>query len=198
MAVILTAKGIRHSGGTFGNCSQEQNSSPFMYHWMDSGSTTIGGSWNTFMTTPDWQCPPKTQGICYWYLPMRNDGGSWGGCYIQHYIRINNGSWTSMGHSGYGQSDSVMSYNDGGRIDHQCQSQQYDFSGQTSNFTVAFRFDCLHHSSDGSVNGSTNVDGGGNMGTDGYGGYHDASGNWTASGGSTGYSHCAWLGQGYE
>ena len=198
MAITLTAEGLTHSGGTFGNSAQGQTSTPFMYHHFESGSTQFYGSWVNFMNSPDWQCPPKTQGILYHYIPTRYDGGSWGGCKVRLYFRINSGGWTDLGQSGYAQNDSTMSYNDGGRIDHQCQSFQFDFSNQTSNFTVAFRWDVADHDGPGGyVNGDSNVDGGGSMGNNGYGGKHDGSGNWTNAGGSTGYAHCAWLGQGY-
>lgn len=198
MAVTLTAQGIQHSGGTFGNSSQGQTSTPFMYHYIDSNNYNFSGSWVNFMQTPDWQVPPKTQGICYWYLPVRNDQSSWGGARVRTYIRINQGSWQDQGDSGYAQNDNTMSQPNSGRIDHQCQSQQYDFSNETSNFTVSFRFDIQHHNGDGWVNNSCDVDGGGNMNGDGYGGQHNAIGDWSNQGGSTGYSHCAWMGQGYE
>lgn len=197
MAVVLTDKGITGSGGTFGQCSQTQVSAPFMYHHVDNGNYNFSGSWVTFMQTPDWQCPPKTQGIWYFYLPVRNDQGSWGGARVRSYYRINSGSWQDLGDSGYAQNDNTMSYSDGGRIDHQCQSQQFDFSNETSNFTAGFRLDITHHNGDGWVNQSCDVDGGGTMNGDNYGGYHDGAGNWNNTGGSTGYTHCAWIGQGY-
>lgn len=197
MAVTLTAKGIQHSGGSFGNSGQAQTSAPFMYHHIDSNNYSFGGGWTTFMTTPDWKTPAKTQGICYWYVPTRNDNGNWGGMRLRHYYRINGGTWDNLGDSGYAQNDNTMSYSNSGRIDHQCQSQQFDFSNQTSDFTVAFRFDVTEHDGGGYINGDSNVDGGGGMSSDGYGGKHDADGNFTATGGSTGWSHCAWMGQGY-
>ena len=53
----------------------------------------------------------------------------------------------------------------------------------------------LHFTPDPSTKSRANV--GGAMGNNGHGGKHDASGNWSNQGGSTGKSHCAWLGQGY-
>ena len=92
-----------------------------------------------------------------------------------------------------------MSHSGDGRIDHQCQSHQFNFSDQTSDFTVGFRFDIADHDGPGGyVNGDSGIDNGGAMGNNGHGGKQDASGNWSNQGGSTGKSHCAWLGQGYE
>ena len=199
MAITLTAKGIQHSGGTFGQSSQSQTTTPFMYHWIDANSYTFTGSWVQYMQTPDWQTPAKTQGILYHYVPTRYDNGSWGGAKVRLYYRLNSGSWVDTGNSGYAQNDSTMSHSGDGRIDHQCQSHQFNFSDQTSDFTVGFRFDIADHDGPGGyVNGDSGIDNGGAIGNNGHGGKHDASGNWSNQGGSTGKSHCAWLGQGYE
>ena len=86
------------------------------------------GSWSQTITSPDWGCPMRSVGTLYCYIPVRNDGGSWGGSYSRLYYRINSGSWEDCGNSGYSQTDTVMAYNGGGRIDTQTSVFNFDFS----------------------------------------------------------------------
>lgn len=185
----LTNKGLAFSSG------ETVSSTPFIYNHVDSASYALGGSWTQGPTTPDWQFPAKSKGILYWYFPLRNDSGNWGGGRIRIYYRINSGSWVDLGNSGYGQSDTVMSYNGAGRIDSQCQSLHFNFTSITSNFTCAFRFDCIHHDGNGAMVGSCNCDTGGNNGlTYNY----SANGTPSGVGGAYSVSHIAFVGQGYN
>lgn len=188
MAASLTAEG--YQVGT-----RNVKSSPFIYSYVRGSSTSINSSWTTHLTTPDWQLPAYSQCILYWYFPQRNDGSSWGGGYLRNYYRINSGGWQYLGHSGYSQTDTIMSYNGGGRIDSQCQSLQFDFSSLTNNFTLAFRFDFLRYNGDGAVVGSCSCTTGGDST---YTFYNNASGQRIPYGGCYSVSHVALVGQGYE
>ena len=165
-----------------------------MYNHRDgSGWGMNTGSWSQTITTPDWGCPMRSGGSLYCYIPVRNDGGSWGGARARLYYRINSGSWEDCGHSGYSQTDTVMAYNGGGRIDTQTSVFNFDFSDYTSNFTVAFRMDYLTHNGNGGVNSSCDVTTGGDST---YTYNYDASGNRSAVGGNYSVAHMIWLGQG--
>ena len=169
-------------------------SGPFMYNHRDgSGWGMNTGSWSQTITTPDWGCPMRSVGTLYCYIPVRNDGGSWGGARARLYYRINSGSWEDCGNSGYSQTDTVMAYNGGGRIDTQTSVFNFDFSDYTSNFTVAFRMDYLTHNGNGGVNSSCDVTTGGDST---YTYNYDASGNRSAVGGNYSVAHMIWLGQG--
>ena len=169
-------------------------SGPFMYNHRDgSGWGMNTGSWTQTITTPDWGCPMRSVGTLYCYLPVRNDGGSWGGARARLYYRINSGSWEDCGNSGYSQTDTVMAYNGGGRIDTQTSVFNFDFSDYTSNFTVAFRMDYLTYNGNGGVNSSCDVTTGGDST---YTYNYDASGNRSAVGGNYSVAHMIWLGQG--
>ena len=175
------------------NSSNEVNSAPFMYQHVQSTGVAFGTSWVNVMQTPDWKCPPNSVGNAFLYVPIKNDGGSWGGCYVRLYYRINSGGWNDLGHSGYSQSDTVMAYNDGGRIDCQNSVFNFDFSGQTSNFTVGFLVQMLRYNSNGAYVTSCSTTTGGNST---YTFTYDADGNRTASGGAYSVGHLIWLGQG--
>ena len=169
-------------------------SGPFMYNHRDgSGWGMNTGSWSQTITTPDWGCPMRSVGTLYCYIPVRNDGGSWGGARARLYYRINSGSWEDCGNSGYSQTDTVMAYNGGGRIDTQTSVFNFDFSDYTSNFTVAFRMDYLTHNGNVRVNSSCDVTTGGDST---YTYNYDASGNRSAVGGNYSVAHMIWLGQG--
>ena len=169
-------------------------SGPFMYNHRDgSGWGMNTGSWTQTITTPDWGCPMRSVGTLYCYIPVRNDGGSWGGARARLYYRINSGSWEDCGNSGYSQTDTVMAYNGGGRIDTQTSVFNFDFSDYTSNFTVAFRMDYLTYNGNGGVNSSCDVTTGGDST---YTYNYDASGNRSAVGGIYSAAHMIWLGQG--
>ncbi len=184
---------VSGDGYTIGS-NNEVLSGPFMYSYRDGGSVGFSDSqWTTVFSTPDWETPKKCVGTCYLYLPVRNDGGSWGGNYTKFHYRINSGSWVGCGHSGYSQTDTVMAYNDGGRIDTQCSVWNFDFTGQTSNFTIGFRIDMMSHSSSGSFNGSCDVT---TSGDSTYTFNYDGSGNRTNVGGAYSTGHIIWLGQG--
>ena len=169
-------------------------SGPFMYNHRDgSGWGMNTGSWSQTITTPDWGCPMRSVGTLYCYIPVRNDGGSWGGARARLYYRINSGCWEDCGNSGYSQTDTVMGYNGGGRIDTQTSVFNFDFSDQTSNFTIGFRVDMQGHSASGSLNGSTDITSGGDST---YTFNYDGSGNRTNVGGAYSCAHIIWLGQG--
>lgn len=188
MATSLTQKGLNIDGTTI-------SSVPFMYNYVQGSSTSITSGWTTHMTTPDWQLPPKSKAILYFYFPQRNDNGSWGGGYCRVEYRIDSGGWVDLGHSGYSQADTVMSYNGAGRIDSQCQSMSFNFSDRTSNFTVAFRFAFQYYDGNGAVVGSCDCTTGGNTT---YTVYHNASGGTTNYGGNYSVSHVCLMGQGYN
>ena len=165
-----------------------------MYNHRDgSGWGMNTGSWTQTITTPDWGCPMRSVGTLYCYLPVRNDGGSWGGSYSRLYYRIDGGSWIDCGHGGYSQTDTVMAYNGGGRIDTQTSVFNFDFSDYTSNFTVAFRMDYLTYNGNGGVNSSCDVT---TSGDSTYTFNYDAGGNRSAVGGNYSVAHMIWLGQG--
>ena len=169
-------------------------SGPFMYNHRDgSGWGMNTGSWSQTITTPDWGCPMRSVGTLYCYLPVRNDGGSWGGSYSRLYYRIDGGSWIDCGHRGYSQTDTVMAYNGGGRIDTQTSVFNFDFSDYTSNFTVAFRMDYLTYNGNGGVNSSCDVT---TSGDSTYTFNYDAGGNRSAVGGNYSVCHMIWMGQG--
>ena len=169
-------------------------SGPFMYNHRDgSGWGMNTGSWTQTITTPDWGCPMRSVGTLYCYLPVRNDGGSWGGSYSRLYYRIDGGSWIDCGHSGYSQTDTVMAYNGGGRIDTQTSVFNFDFSDYTSNFTVAFRMDYLTYNGNGGVNSSCDVT---TSGDSTYTFNYDAGVNRSAVGGNYSVCHMIWMGQG--
>jgi len=186
MPVTLTGSGIIYPSGT-------QSSAPFMYSHINTAGVSIGASAVTLMTTPDWQCPAKSNGVFWMYLPQRNDAGTWGGHHIPLYYRINSGNWVGMGQSGYSQTDTTMGHNGGGRIDTQTQCWNFDFSSITSNFTVAFRVDGYRHDGDGAYLNSCDCTSGGDST---YTFNHNAAGTKTASGGAYSCGHIAWYGVG--
>lgn len=184
---------VSGDGYTIGS-NNEVQSGPFMYNHRDTngyGWTT--GSWSQTITTPDWKTPKRCVGTCYLYLPVRNDNGDWGGNYTRFYYRINSGSWELCGHSGYSQTDTIMAWNGGGRIDTQTSVFNFDFTGQTSNFTIAFRVDFQGHSGNGNLNSSSDVTSGGDST---YTFNYDADGNRSSVGGAYSCAHIIWLGQG--
>ena len=188
MATVVSGDGY-----TIGSNS-EIKSGPFMYNYRDTSSRNFSnGSWSQTITTPDWGTPLRCVGTCYLYLPVRNDGGNWGGNYTRLYYRINSGGWNLCGHSGYSQTDTVMAYQGNGRIDTQTTVFNFDFSDFTSNITVAFRVDINAHSSNGSLNGSCDVTSGGDST---YTFNYDASGNRSSVGGAYSCAHIIWMGQG--
>ena len=184
---------VSGDGYTIGSNSEIQ-SGPFMYNYRDTSSRNFSnGSWSQTITSPDWGTPKRCVGTCYLYLPVRNDNGSWGGNYTRFYYRLNSGSWINCGHGGYSQTDTVMAYNGGGRIDTQTSVWNFDFTDQTSNFTIGFRVDMNGHSASGSLNGSTSVTSGGDST---YTFNYDGSGNRSNVGGAYSCAHIIWLGQG--
>ena len=188
MATVVSGDGY-----TIGS-NPEVQSGPFMYQHRDTSSMGFNTSnWTQTITSPDWQTPKRCVGDCYLYLPVRNDGGNWGGNYTRLYYRINSGGWNLCGHSGYSQTDTVMAYQGNGRIDTQTTVFNFDFTDFTSNFTVAFRVDINAHSSNGSLNGSCDVTSGGDST---YTFNYDASGNRSSVGGAYSCAHIIWMGQG--
>ena len=71
-----------------------------------------------------------------YYIPTRNDSTSWGGAYIELQTRFNEGTWQSLGGSGYGGgvmrigNASIGSYYQAILLDPE----------QTADFSVQFRF----------------------------------------------------------
>ena len=95
MATVVSGDGY-----TIGSNS-EIKSGPFMYNYRDTSSRNFSnGSWSQTITSPDWGTPLRCVGTCYLYLPVRNDGGNWGGNYTRFYYRLNSGGWINCGHSG--------------------------------------------------------------------------------------------------
>lgn len=84
------------------------------------------------------------------HSPNRNDSTSWGGLYLEPQIRFNQGTWQSLGSSGYDgnimhlNSADISSYNQTILID----------PGQTSTFSVGFRFYCRSYDGTSTINGS--------------------------------------------
>ena len=188
MATVVSGDGY-----TIGS-NPEVQSGPFMYQHRDTSSMGFNTSnWTQTITTPDWKTPKRCVGDCYLYLPVRNDGGNWGGNYTRLYYRINSGGWNLCGHSGYSQTDTVMAYQGNGRIDTQTTVFNFDFTDFTSNITVAFRVDINGHSSNGSLNGSCDVT---SSGDSSYTFNYDANGNRSSVGGAYSCAHIIWMGQG--
>ena len=184
---------VSGDGYTIGS-NNEVQSGPFMYQYRDCSSVTFDSSnWTNIINSPDWGTPKRSVGTCYLYLPVRNDSGSWGGNYTRFYYRINSGSWTSCGHSGYSQTDTIMANTQAGSIDTQCTVWNFDFTGNTSNFTIGFRVDMQAHSGNGYFNGDSDVTTGGDST---YTFNYDANGNRSAVGGAYSTGHVIWLGQG--
>ena len=184
---------VSGDGYTIGS-NNEVQSGPFMYSYRDGTSVSYNTSgWVTVMTTPDWGTPKKCVGTCYLYLPVRNDGGTWGGNYTRFYYRLNSGAWNSCGHSGYSQTDTVMGNDGGGRIDTNCSVWNFDFTGQANNFTIGFRIDMYAHSGNGYFNGDSDVT---TSGDSTYTFNYDGNGNRSAVGGAYSTGHVIWLGQG--
>ena len=188
MATVVSGDGYKIGS------NPEVQSGPFMYQHRDTSSMGFNTSnWTQTITTPDWKTPKRCVGDCYLYLPVRNDGGNWGGNYTRLYYRINSGGWNLCGHSGYSQTDTVMAYQGNGRIDTQTTVFNFDFTDFTSNITVAFRVDINGHSSNGSLNGSCDVT---SSGDSSYTFNYDANGNRSSVGGAYSCAHIIWMGQG--
>ena len=184
---------VSGDGYTIGS-NNEVLSGPFMYQYRDCGSVTYNTSgWTEVFQSPDWKTPKRSVGTCYLYLPVRGDGGDWGGNYVRLYYRVNSGGWNNCGHGGYSQTDTVMGNSGGNRIDTQCSVFNFDFTDQASNFTIAFKIDMQSHSTTGYFNGDSDVTSGGDST---YTFNYDADGNRSAVGGAYSCGHCIWLGQG--
>jgi hypothetical protein len=121
---------------------------------VDSTTRNFSTTWAagaTFNTVEGFRAGSKIR-LTY-HVPMRNDSTSWGGGYIEPQIRINGGTWQSLGSSGYdggvmnNTSPSIGSYGNTLLID----------PAQTNDFTVQTRF--YHRAYDGTVkvNGSHDV-----------------------------------------
>jgi hypothetical protein len=89
-----------------------------------------------------------------YYVPARNDSTSWGGLYTELQVRFNEGTWQSLGGSGYdggvmrlGQA-SIGSYYQTILID----------PAQTTNFSVQFRFYFRSYDGTAGVNNGVNHD----------------------------------------
>ena len=184
---------VSGDGYTIGS-NNEVQSGPFMYQYRDcNGVSFSSGGWTNIINSPDWKTPKRCVGTLYFYLPVRNDQGTWGGNYTRLYYRINSGSWISCGHSGYSQTDTVMANGNGGRIDTNCSVFNFDFTGQTNNFTVGFRMDFQGHNGSGWFNSDSDVTGSGDST---YTFNYDGDGNRTNVGGAYSCGHIIWLGQG--
>ncbi len=113
--------------------------------------STTWGLGPTFSVVQGFRAGSKVR-LTY-HVPMRNHSSSWGGGYIEPQIRINGGTWQSLGSSGYDGgvmtlgADAIGSYNNTLLID----------PAQTADFSVQARL--YYKSYDGTVivNGSNNI-----------------------------------------
>ena len=104
-------------------------------------------------TTPDWSIPAKSTCRLYYQVPVRNDTESWGGLYSRLYYRINQGSWLSLGDSGY---SSVMLAGDYSIAYYGCPFT-LDFTGETSDFTLGFLVQGAPYNNTTTVISSNNI-----------------------------------------
>jgi hypothetical protein len=113
---------------------------------IDTTSRTSGTSWTlgpTFANITDLQAGSLLR-ISY-HVPMRNDSTSWGGGYIEPQVRFNQGTYQSLGSSGY--DGGVMNLGNAA-IGSYFQSILID-PAQASGFSAQFRF--YFRSYDGTV-----------------------------------------------
>lgn len=99
--------------------------------------------------------PAGAQVIAEVYAPVRNNYDSWGGGYHELQYRIDGGSWLSCGTSGY----SLIMTLSGDEIGHYNNSFYFDFSDQTSSFTVQFRWYMSSYQGTLILNGGNTVNG---------------------------------------
>ena len=137
------------TGVTFGDGSSLR-STPFRFEHSRTSGVGFGGSYRNFgdlTQSPDWSLPAKSNCNVYIHLPCRNDTYSWGGMFTRLYYRVNSGSWTTMGDSGY----SAVMLNQHQSIAYYSNEFNLDFTSVTSNFTLGFLIQCAPY------NGALNV-----------------------------------------
>jgi hypothetical protein len=86
-------------------------------------------------------------------IPSRNDSTSWGGTYIEPQIRFNSGTWQSLGSCGY---DGGTMHNNSADIASYHNTLLVN-PGQTSDFTVGFRFYFKSYDGTTTINGSNDL-----------------------------------------
>jgi len=122
---------------------------------IDTASRTFTTAWAlgpTFDVIPDCQSGSLLH-ISY-YVPARNDSTSWGGMYTELQIRFNEGTWQSLGSSGY---DGGVMRNGQASIGSYYQTILID-PAQTSAFSVQFRFYFRSYDGTAGVNNGINHD----------------------------------------
>lgn len=85
-----------------------------IYTQVNTTYSSFSTSWTlgvTFSNTTNFK-PGSLIKITY-YMPMRNDSGSWGGGYIEPQVTFDNSTWQSLGSSGY---DAGVMHSGGGVI----------------------------------------------------------------------------------
>jgi hypothetical protein len=122
---------------------------------VDTTNRTFTTSWAlgpTFDLIPNCQARSLLQ-ISY-YVPARNDTTSWGGLYTEPQVRFNEGTWQSLGSSGY---DGGVMRNGQASIGSYYQTLLID-PAQTSAFSVQFRFYFRSYDGTAGVNNGVNHD----------------------------------------
>lgn len=131
---------IRNTAGTssilMGNISLTGRYKRKVYTQVDSSNYSASTTWvlgPTFAAVSDF-LPNSIVRLDY-FFPMRNDSTGWGGCYIEPQVRFNEGSWQSLGSSGY---DGVMK--NGNAMISSYENAIFIDPAQTGRFSVQFRF----------------------------------------------------------
>ena len=122
---------------------------------VDTTSRTFTTAWAlgpTFDVIPN--CQSRSLLHISYYVPARNDSTSWGGLYIEPQVRFNEGTWQSLGSSGY---DGGVMRNGQASIGSYYQTILID-PAQTASFSVQFRIYFRSYDGTAGVNNGVNHD----------------------------------------
>lgn len=159
------------SGGSAGQVLAKASSVDYVTNWVTQPTALTGMTVKrivsqvdtaTYSATTTWVAGPQFAQLTgftpnsliklTYAFPMRNDHNTtqWGGAYLEPQIKINGGSWQSLGSTGY--DGSVMNYA-GNAIGTYTNVLMIN-PGQTSTYSVQFRFYFRAYDSTSVINGS--------------------------------------------
>lgn len=138
--------------GTFKQSAINSSFIRNIYVETDTTSRSFGTGYGVGMTWASRTYNANSRLLIDYYIPIRNDSGSWGGLYTYVEYNLNGAGWAFLGHSGY---TGVMSYG-AGDIGFHTNKFWFPFT-LASNFTFQLRFQHRTYDGTGYVNQATDA-----------------------------------------